>query len=693
MSVKRNLLLRSESRGIVYTLDDDDVILSAVRVSKLQQLPAFADLLTTYMERTGIGDTELARRIPVSRPTLIRWKEGVTTRPRYREDVVRCAELLLLTPEEQDEFLLAAGFSPDTPSIPEETSAIATVPEAVPSETPVSTEITAVPPAPTARTEEPPGLSRASFLRRWGLRLGLLAASLVIVALVAVLVMFVVMDRTVYPVASPGEALIVLAPFVNYTAGQQGFNVPGRLKEEIDREVRAAGISGVSTVEWPKRIHEETEAEAAGSRADAMLVIWGEYDSGRVIARFTVPDSRSEQRDQQVVDIASTPSELPATINIGLTEEVRYVALLTLGQLHLEQGEYDLAKAALIRALTKPPADPSALSNLRFNLGLAYRGGRKADFDIAIWLFSQVLSTDPDSVEAYNSRALTYLDRGERGDVELALDDLERALDIEPDRAATYLNLAVAYIERGGRDDLERAIADLDKALELNSDYASAYVNRSAAYIARGEPDDLDRAFDDISMALETQPDLASAYVGLGNAYLNRSLPGDLELALGEFSRAIDLDATYARAYFNRGLVHSELENLGSSVSDLRRAQGLKPTDITFNNTLCWQMAVTGDPENALRFCNISATQDSSGRTLDSRGFAHALLGEYDKAVADFERFLGWTKTSPKESCTAYYHPSRSEWIEELRAGQNPFDNQRLTDMRIRPVPFGEAPC
>ena len=656
-------------------------------------MPTFADLLTIYMERTGIGDTELARRIPVSRPTLIRWKEGVTTRPRYREDVVRCAELLRLAPEEQDEFLLAAGFSPDTPSIPEETSTIASVPEATSSETPVSTEIIAVPPAPTVPTEEAPSAPQASLLRRWGLRIGVVAASLLVAALVAVFVAFGVMDRTVYPAASPGEALIVLAPFVNYTAGQQGFNVPGRLKEEIDREILAAGISGVSTVEWPKRIHEEAEAEAAGTRADAMLVIWGEYDSGRVIARFTVPDSRSEQHDQQVVDIASTPSELPATINIGLTEEVRYVALLTLGQLHLEQGEYDLAKAALIRALIKPPTDPSALANLRFNLGLAYRGGRKADFDIAIWLFSQVLSTDPDSVEAYNSRALSYLDRGQRGDIELALADLDRALNLEPDRAATYLNLAVAYIKRGGRDDLERAIADLDKALDIDPDYASAYVNRSAAYIARGESGDIDRAFDDINTALDIQPDLASAHVGLGNAYLNRTLPGDLELALAEFSRAIDLDATYARAYFNRGLVHSELENLGSSLSDLRRAQGLKPNDVTFNSTLCWQMAVTGDPENALRYCNVVAAQDSTGRTLDSRGFVHALMGEYEKAVADLERFLEWTETSPKESCAAYYRPSRSGWIEELRSGRNPFDVQTLTEMRVRPVSFGDAPC
>ena len=645
------------------------------------------------MDRTGIGDAELARRIPVSRPTLIRWKEGVTTRPRYREDVVRCAELLRLAPEERDEFLLAAGFSPDTPSTPEETSAIATTPEAASPETPVSTEIVAVPPAPTAPTEESPSHAQASFLRRWGLRIGLLAAALLVVALVAVFVALAVIDRTVYPVASPGEALIVLAPFVNYTAGQQGFNVPGRLKEEIDREIQAAGISGVSTVEWPKRIHEEAEAEAAGSRADAMLVIWGEYDSGRVIARFTVPDSRSEQHNQQVVDIASTPSELPATINIGLTEEVRYVALLTLGQLHLEQGEYDFAKVALIRALTKPPADPSALANLRFNLGLAYRGGKRADFDRAIELFSWVISSDPNSVEAYNSRALSYLDRGQRGDVELALDDLDRALEIEPDRAATHLNLAVAYVQRGEPDDLERAIADLDRALEIDPDYASAYVNRSAAYTARGESGDIDRAFDDINTALEIQPDLASAHVGLGNAYLNRSLPGDLELALAEFSRAIELDAAYARAYFNRGLVHSELENLGSSLSDLRRAQGLKPTDVTFNNTLCWQMAVTGDPENALRYCNVVAAQDSSGRALDSRGFAHALLGEYDKAVADFERFLEWTKTSPKETCAAYYQPSRSDWIEELRASRNPFAIQTLTEMRVRPVAFGEAPC
>ena len=70
-------------------------------------MSTFAELLTEYMARIGIGDAEMARRIGVSRLTLTRWKEGVTGRPRYRDDVARCADLLRLTPAERDGLLLS----------------------------------------------------------------------------------------------------------------------------------------------------------------------------------------------------------------------------------------------------------------------------------------------------------------------------------------------------------------------------------------------------------------------------------------------------------------------------------------------------------------------------------------------------------------------------------------------------------
>ena len=635
-------------------------------------MQTFAELLTFYMERTGIGDAELARRIPVSRPTLIRWKEGVTTRPRYREDVVRCAELLRLAQAETDEFLLAAGFSPETAPAPEDSALVR--------------DLTAEP--ESVESEDTP----RSGIRKRGLLIAVAVGAVVFGAVVVGLAI-VLKDRTEYPAAVDGESLIVMAPFVNYTGGQQGYNVLGRLKDEIDNEVRDAGLSDVRSVEWPRDIESEADAEVAGRRSDAVIVIWGEYDSGRVMARFTVPRVRSTQRDQQVVDIASSPADLPATINAELTEQVRYVALLTLGQLYLDRGEFDIAKTVLIHASDKNPTDPAALANLRFLLGRAYLGGKLADYDEAVWLFTQVLAVQPRSVEALNSRALAYLERDREGDVDLAIDDLVQAVTISPAHAATYVNLAAAYVERGSNADLDRAIDDLTEALQLQPGYASAYVNRAGAYLARGDPGDIERAFEDIEEALDNQPDLAPAYLSRGNAYIARGSAGDLAMAVTEFSRAIDLAPDSPVAYFNRGLVYSEMEDLGRSISDLRRAQDLSPNDVTFNSTLCWQMAVAGTPQDALPYCDRAIAHDPSGQAREGRGLAYALMGRLEKAIAEFEAFLAWVNTSPKDSCRSHYRPSREDWIEELRSGNNPFDSETLPDMRVMPVSPGDAPC
>ena len=264
----------------------------------------FAELLTSYMARTGIGDAELARRVGVSRRTLVRWKLGVTSRPRHREDVARCAELLRLTPEETDELLHAAGFSPGE-------------------KTPVDVPAEQVPVEPrTASLPEPLEESAGEGKRpRPGGFWPMAVAAALLVLLLGGLAAFRILRSDPYPAAAGSESLIVMAPFVNYTGGQHGFNVHGRLREQIEREILAAGLSNVRTAEWPDEIAAEEAAVAAGLQSGAKIVIWGEYDSGRVVASFTMPRSRSEPHDQQVVDLATSPSELPATINVGLAEE------------------------------------------------------------------------------------------------------------------------------------------------------------------------------------------------------------------------------------------------------------------------------------------------------------------------------------------------------------------------------------
>ena len=188
-------------------------------------MPTFAELLTSYMDRTGIGDAELARRMQVSRHTLLRWKEGVTTRPRYRDDVLRCAELLRLTEQETDEFLLAAGFSPETAARIDESAS-------------------ASPPAEGADRPRSPEVGGLRIRNRRPL---VLAGALLVViaAAVAAVVIFGLRDRTDYPIAAEGESLIVLAPFANYTGGEQGFNVLGRMRAALDGEIDTAGLMRV----------------------------------------------------------------------------------------------------------------------------------------------------------------------------------------------------------------------------------------------------------------------------------------------------------------------------------------------------------------------------------------------------------------------------------------------------------------
>ena len=81
-------------------------------------METFNHLFNEYIQRSGISDAELARTIGVSRQTIFRWREGLTSRPRNRDDVLIIAKKLRLSDEERDTLLLAAGFRPPRSSSP-----------------------------------------------------------------------------------------------------------------------------------------------------------------------------------------------------------------------------------------------------------------------------------------------------------------------------------------------------------------------------------------------------------------------------------------------------------------------------------------------------------------------------------------------------------------------------------------------
>jgi hypothetical protein len=81
-------------------------------------MSSFAQLLRTYMRRSGLSNAELAKKIKVRRDVLVEWITDEVSLPLERDEVLRCATHLHLSAEERDRLLLSVGFELDGTALP-----------------------------------------------------------------------------------------------------------------------------------------------------------------------------------------------------------------------------------------------------------------------------------------------------------------------------------------------------------------------------------------------------------------------------------------------------------------------------------------------------------------------------------------------------------------------------------------------
>lgn len=525
----------------------------------------FADLLSEYMTRTGVSDAELARAIGVQRQTIFRWKEGLVARPRSAEDVLRCAAKLRLTAEERDRLLLAAGFPPEAPPpLPSSDLQIASI--EAPAQPPTSPEPAEADDLPDGRAIAPPEPAVMAPVAQDGI----LRYAVIIIAAVAILSVAAWAfwrDREGrFPTAGPGETLVVVGQFANYTGGVQGYNVADRLQTALKRELDAARLPSARAAVWPEVIPDEATARAVSLRAAAALVIWGEYDSGRVVGRFTLPPMQADKGERRYEKLLASPDELSAVINADLPEEVRYLSLLTLGQLYAGQGEHGRARAALVQALTRPPADRAALAALYFLLGYVHQTDQPASgsnrMDAAIGAYTEALALQPALVSAYSNRASAYLRRDGPGDLEAAVADLTQVIAALPEDATSRVNRGAAYLRRKRPGDLEAALADLDRAVASAPEMVEAYFNRGLAHIRANDATGWQA---DLEQALRLDPDHAGAYAALCWGY---ALDRQAAAALPYCDRAVGI-APSGPGRDSRGIVYAELGRFAEAGRDI----------------------------------------------------------------------------------------------------------------------------
>lgn len=89
-------------------------------------------------------------------------------------------------------------------------------------------------------------------------------------------------------------------------------------------------------------------------------------------------------------------------------------------------------------------------------------------------------------------------------------------------------------------------------------------------------------------------------------------------------------------------------------------------------NNLCWYGALWGYPADVMPACEKGvALSPENGDYRDSRGVARALTGDFEGAISDFETYVAYTSSDE-------FRALRQEWIDALRAGENPLTPEVL---------------
>ena len=190
---------------------------------------------------------------------------------------------------------------------------------------------------------------------------------------------------------------------------------------------------------------------------------------------------------------------------------------------------------------------------------------------------------------------------------------------------------------------LERAISLYEQAIQRNPRYAAAYSGLANAYthfeLLDGEESEERhrKAAEAARKALQLDPNLAEAHVALGDVLFHHG--NDVARAEREFKKAIELDPNLvqARNYYAYLLLREY--RLDESIAQSRIAVSLSPLDPLAAHVLGEALIYSRRyPEAVAVFESAMKAGISREIFFGSLAAAHSMMGEHEKAVAEFTR-------------------------------------------------------
>jgi tetratricopeptide (TPR) repeat protein len=164
-------------------------------------------------------------------------------------------------------------------------------------------------------------------------------------------------------------------------------------------------------------------------------------------------------------------------------------------------------------------------------------------------------------------------------------------------------------------------------------------------------------------------------------AIIRRAKSIDPDTDLNPYSEAIDQDPKTVLQQFSalakveEGVKLAQEGKIKEAIASYTQAQKLDPTlEISANswNSLCWLGSLHQKATQVMNACEKAVNlKPEDGGIRDSRGLARALTGDTAGAIEDFQAFIEWINNDNDKA-------KRQRWINELRAGKNPFTPEEL---------------
>ena len=194
----------------------------------------------------------------------------------------------------------------------------------------------------------------------------------------------------------------------------------------------------------------------------------------------------------------------------------------------------------------------------------------------------------------------------------------------------------------------EKALRMLARLEPSSPYYEQATIDRASALSALERDDE---AIALLKRTMARRPQALEAGAALGNLLAIRGRNEEAVAALNAVIARLpeEPDADAWRYYVSRGASHIELDDWPRAEADLKRAVEIAPQEPTALNYLGYSWAERGlNLDEAFELIEKAVSlRPTSGAIIDSLGWAHYQLGDYEEAVGHLERAASLEPADP----------------------------------------------